>query len=392
MANSDPRMPITDAISEPSTRPGNEPTPAANTGNAAPTGVTLIPIENLHANPLQPRRGIDEEGIEALAGSIAENGLLQPIVVRKDPDRAGAFEIVAGERRWRATQRVGLGHIPAIVLDLSDAQTLELGLVENLQREDLTALELAQGYQRLVSDFGHSQESLARKLGKSRSHIANTLRLLNLPPGIQEMLQDGRLSAGHGRALLSAERPEALASLVVARGLNVRETEDLARRRDAPRAGPEMARKAPVSECAADPVLSALLGHKVTVSYHGQRGSLTIHFDGLEGLSRLVKRLKAALTGRAGSSEVAAESDAETETRRSRDRHEGAVDPSGNETSGSVHAQLRELDTEYDPSGPTQWNEKAYGPKPEPQSEKPGADPAPGNSPPAETPVRANRS
>jgi ParB family chromosome partitioning protein len=353
--------------------------PAANSGNAAPTGVTLIPVENLRANPHQPRRHIDEEGIEALARSIAENGLLQPIVVRRDSNRAGAFEIVAGERRWRATQRVGLSRIPAIVLNLSDVQALELGLLENLQREDLTALELAQGYQRLMSDFGHSQESLARKLAKSRSHIANTLRLLNLPRGTQEMLQDGRLSAGHGRALLTAERPEALAGLVVARGLNVRETEDLVRRRNAPHAGPENAGKAPATELAVDPVLSTLLGHKVTVSYRGQRGVLTIHFDGLEGLSRLVKRLKAALTGLAGTTEVAAESGVE-------------ADPSGNEFPGAVHAQLRKLGTEYDQSRPPQWNEKAYGPMPEQRLEKPSADTASDDPKKAAAPVRASRS
>ncbi|MCH7776826.1 MAG: ParB/RepB/Spo0J family partition protein [Gemmatimonadetes bacterium] len=327
-------------------------TGSANPGNEAQTGVILVPLENLHANPLQPRQHFGEEGLEALACSIAENGLLQPIIVREDSDQAGEFEIVAGERRWRATKRAGLGQIPAIVLNLSDAQALELGLLENVQREDLTALELAKGYQRLMSDFGHSQESLARKLGKSRSHIANTLRLLNLPPRTQEMLQDGRLSAGHGRALLTAERPEALASLVVARGLSVRETEDLVQRRDATHALPEIAKKAPSSEPAVDPVLSALFGHKVTVSYHGQRGMLTIHFNGLEGLSRLVKRLKAALTGR---------------------------------------DELRELATNYDLSRPIQWNEKAYGPKPERLSKKPSAHAVSDSPPRATTPIRADQ-
>ena len=203
-----------------------------------------------------------------------------------------------------------------------------------------------------MSDFGHSQESLARKLGKSRSHIANTLRLLNLPPRTQEMLQDGRLSAGHGRALLTAERPEALASLVVARGLSVRETEDLVQRRDATHALPEIAKKAASSEPAVDPVLSALFGQKVTVSYHGQRGMLTIHFNGLEGLSRLVKRLKAALTGR---------------------------------------DELRELATNYDLSRPIQWNEKAYGPKPERLSKKPSAHAVSDSPPRATTPIRADQ-
>jgi len=358
-------------------------------GNEAQTGVMLVPVESLRANPLQPRQHIDEEGLEALARSIAENGILQPIIVRENSDRVGEFEIVAGERRWRATKRVGLDQIPAIVLSLSDAQALELGLLENIQREDLTALELAKGYQRLMSDFGHSQESMARKLGKSRSHVANTLRLLNLPPKAQEMLQDGRLSAGHGRALLTAERPEDLARLVVARGLSVRETEDLAQRRDATHALPKLVNKAPSSEPAVDPVLSELFGNKVTVSYHGQRGMLTIHFKGLEGLSRLVKRLKAALAGRAGTAEGAAESHAKVEARQIQDSQEVGTDPSGKGHSGSVRAQLRELVTEYDLSRPIQWNEKAYGPRPEPLSKKTSTHAASDSPPRATTPIRA---
>ncbi len=422
MANTDPENLTIDAIPEPSMGPSSEQMPAtkpdatatasgselgtdrpfhadavtlpsglAKPENEAPTGVMLVPVESLHANPLQPRQHIGEQGIEALACSIAENGLLQPIIVRKVSDREGEFEIVAGERRWHASKRAGLGRIPAIVLDLSDVQTLELGLIENVQREDLTALELAKGYRRLMSDFGHSQESLARKLGKSRSHIANTLRLLNLPPRTQEMLQDGRLSAGHGRALLTAERPEALAKLVVARGLSVRETEDLVQRRDATHAPPRNANKAQSSEPAVDPVLSTLFGHKVTISYHGHRGMLTIHFNGIEGLSRLVKRLKAALTGRAGKAEVPAGSHSKAETRRARDSQEGDAEPSGNENPGSVGVQLRKLATEYDLSRPIQWNEKAYGQKPEHLSKKPSADAVSDGPPRATAPLRADR-
>ena len=399
MANNSQRILVVDAISEGSMNPydgqmpatetgktaaasGNElgtgrsfssdaattPTGSAIPGNEAQTGVMLVSVESLRANPLQPRQHIGEEGLKALACSIAENGILQPIIVRDNLDRAGEFEIVAGERRWRAAQMARLHEVPVVIREFSDQQALEAAIVENVQREDLTALELAKGYQQLMSDFGHSQESLARKLGKSRSHIANTLRLLNLPPRTQEMLQDGRLSAGHGRALLTAERPEALASLVVARGLSVRETEDLVQRRDATHALPEIANKAPSSEPAVDPVLSALFGHKVTVSYHGQRGMLTIHFKGLEGLSRLVKRLKAALTDRAGTAKVAA---------------------GGN--TGSVRAQHRELATEYDLSRPIQWNEKAYGPKPEPLSKKPSAHAVSDSPPRATTPIRADQ-
>ena len=366
------------------------PTGSADPGNEVQSRVILVPVESLHANPLQPRKHFGEKGLDALTCSIAENGILQPIIVREKLDGAGEFEVVAGERRWRATKRAGLGQIPVIVLNLSDAQALELGLLENVQREDLTVLELAKGYQRLMSDFGHNQESLARKLGKSRSHIANTLRLLNLPPKIQELLQDGRLSAGHGRALLTAEQPEGLVSLVVARGLNVRQTEDLVQRRGATHAHPEIAIKAPSPEPAVDPVLSALVGHKVTVSFHGQRGMLTIHFSGLEGLSRLVKRLKSTLTSRAGSAEGAAGSHSKAETQRTRDNQEVGVDLSGKENSASVRNYLRELSTGNDLSRPIQWNEKAYGPKPEPLSKKPSAHSVSDSPPKATTPVRAD--
>jgi ParB family chromosome partitioning protein len=421
MANTAQRILATDAISECSispdngqmpamktgktaTAPGSElatsrsfssdavthPTGSANPGNEAQTRVMLIPVQSLHANPLQPRQHISEEGLEALACSIAENGILQPIIVRENSDQVGEFEIVAGERRWRATKRTELGQIPAVVLKLSDAQALELGLLENVQRENLTALELAKGYQRLMSDFGHSQESLARKLGKSRSHIANTLRLLNLPPRTQQMLQDGRLSAGHGRALLTAERPEALAKLIAVRGLSVRETEDLVQRRSNTHAPPNIANKAPSSEPAVDPVLSTLFGHKVTVSYHGQRGMLTIHFNGLEGLSRLVKRLKAALTDRTGPAEVAAESHSKAVTRRTRDSQEVGADPSGKENPGSGRDELRDLATKYDLSH-IRWNEKAYGPKPKHLSEEPSAHAVSDSSPRATAPTRADQ-
>ena len=359
--------------------------------NKVQQGMMIVPVESLYANPLQPRQHIGEEGLEALACSIAENGILQPIIVRENSHKPGDFEIVAGERRWRACKLAGLGRIPAIVLELSDSQALELGLLENVQREDLTALDLAKGYQRLISDFGHSQESMARKLGKSRSHIANTLRLLNLPPRTQEMLQDGRLSAGHGRALLTAEQPEELASLVVARGLSVRETEDFARRRGATPVAPKSANTAPSSEPAVDPVLSALFGNKVTVSYRGQRGMLTIQFNGLEELSRLVKRLKAALTGRTGPAEAATGSHPKPETRRTRDSQEVGADPSGKGYPGSVREGLRKLITSSARSRPIQWNEKAYGPKPEPRSKKPSAAAVSDSPARAATPVLADQ-
>ncbi len=186
-----------------------------------------VAIEHLHPNPFQPRRAFEPAALQALADSIAANGILQPILVRRHRERPSEFEIVAGERRWRAAQRAHVHEIPVVIRDLSDRQTLEAAIVENVQRQDLSAIEEAAGYQRLLEEFQNTQEDLARAIGKSRSHIANTIRLLGLPEAVKAMILQGDLSAGHGRALLGAEDPEALAKKVTARGLNVRQTERL---------------------------------------------------------------------------------------------------------------------------------------------------------------------
>ena len=192
-----------------------------------------VPIEFLRPSPLQPRRRFDEAELEALADSIRERGILQPLLVRPAASGAAGYEIVAGERRWRAAQRAGLHEVPAVVRELSDQETLELALVENLQRADLSPLEEAQAFRRLIDEFGHTQEELATGVGKSRSHVANTLRLLALPAAVQALVEDGSLTAGHARALIGCADAERLARAVIERGLNVRETEALVRRETA---------------------------------------------------------------------------------------------------------------------------------------------------------------
>lgn len=262
-------------------------------GESERGGPQTVPIEFLRASPLQPRRRFEASELEALADSIREKGILQPLLVRPATTGAAGYEIVAGERRWRAAQRAGLHEIPVVVRELSDQETLELALVENIQRADLSPLEEAQGFRRLIDEFGHTQEELAAALGKSRSHIANTLRLLSLPEGVQAMLEEGALSAGHARALLGAAEPARLAEIVVAQGLSVRETEELVRR-DAAR--PRQSRPRGRTE---DPNtrdlaerLTSVLGLEVGVRTSGKGGVLTIRYRDLDQLDGLLRRIQ----------------------------------------------------------------------------------------------------
>lgn len=258
-----------------------------------------VPIERLHPSRVQPRTRFDAEALDALAASIREQGILQPILVRRHPERPSDFEIVAGERRWRAAQQAQLHEVPVTIRELDDSTALELAIVENVQRQDLNPVEEAEGYRRLVEEFGHSQEELARLIGKSRPHIANTLRLLNLPEPVRAYLSDGRLSAGHGRALLGAAAPETLASEVVAKGLSVRETEKLANAakgtesRPRPRGG-RAAQDKDADTLALERDLSALLGLRVTIEIRGEGGTLAIHYNTLEQLDDVLHRLNQA--------------------------------------------------------------------------------------------------
>lgn len=250
-----------------------------------------LPIEQLRPSRFQPRRNFSEPDIEALADSIRQQGILQPILVRRHPDAPGSYEIVAGERRWRAAQIARLHEVPVIVRDLGDESVLEIALVENIQRQDLGPLEEAEGYRRLIDEFSHTQEELAKAVGRSRSHIANIIRLLNLPARVKSLLDSGALSAGHARALLNATDPEGLASLVVKRGLNVRQTEKLAQ--DGKK--PTSKRKTPAAKdpdtIALEQDLSTMLGLTVAIDFHGEGGRLIINYGTLEQLDDLLGRL-----------------------------------------------------------------------------------------------------
>jgi ParB family chromosome partitioning protein len=256
-----------------------------------------LPIESLHPGGFQPRRRFDETEIAALGDSIRANGVLQPILVRRHPSLANGYEIIAGERRWRAAQRAGLHEVPVVLRAISDGEAIELALVENIQRQDLTALEEAEGYRRLLEEFANTQEDVARRLGKSRSHVANTLRLLGLPETVKRRLEEGALSAGHARALLGARDAETLAARVVAEGLNVRQTEALVKaERDAPAATPRPSGAAPAKDAntvALERELSAQLGLRVAIAHGAAGGSLTLHYKTLDQLDEVVAKLRA---------------------------------------------------------------------------------------------------
>ena len=258
-----------------------------------------VPIEHLHPNARQPRQHFDQAALEELAESIRQNGVLQPILVRRHPETASQFEIVAGERRWRAAQLAQLHQVPVVIKELDDRQALALALVENVQREDLTALEEAQTYHRLIDDFAYTQQDLAKSVGKSRSHIANTLRLLELPEAVKTMLTEGQITAGHARALLAAEDPITAASQVVRRNLNVRQTERLVQAGKA--ATPRKTAKAPARATYKDPDtaalerdLTALLGLRVEIEFGDAGGTLTVHYRTLEQLDDVLHRLNHA--------------------------------------------------------------------------------------------------
>ena len=264
--------------------------------SAAQAGAKLVPVEALSPNPDQPRRAFDPEALEELAASIRQKGIIQPLIVRSVAGQAERFEIVAGERRWRAAQLARLHEVPVLLRDLSDTEVLEIAIIENIQRADLNPVEEAAGYKQLVERFGHTQEQLAEAMGKSRSYIANLLRLLGLPQDIQTYLRDGRLSAGHARALITTPNPSELARQVISKGLSVRETEALARNPAKPR---KRTKSAPGDKDADTRVieqdLSANLGMSVVIDHRaGGEGRLTIQYKTLEQLDQLCQVLSTA--------------------------------------------------------------------------------------------------
>ncbi len=252
-----------------------------------------VPIDMIAANAEQPRRHFDQALLEELADSIRAKGVLQPIVVRPVDEAEGRFQIVAGERRWRAAQIAGLHKVPAVVRTLTDSEVLELAIIENIQREDLNPVEEAAGYRSLIDRFGHSQEQIASALGKSRSHIANLLRLLNLPESVQEHLRAGRLTAGHARALITARDPELLAQKVIQRGLSVRETEALAREATRPVANKKDSRAEKDADTRVlEQDISATLGMSVVIDHQpGGEGQVTIKYRDLDQLDQLCRLL-----------------------------------------------------------------------------------------------------
>jgi len=254
--------------------------------------VREVAIELIRPGTYQPRRRFDEAELEALAQSVKEKGVLQPLLVRPVEGEEAAFELVAGERRWRAAQRAGLHRVPVLVRALGDVEALEIALIENLQREDLSALEEAEAYRRLMREFGRTQAALADVVGRSRSHVANTLRLLGLPEPVRRRLEEGALSAGHARALLAAEDPAALAAEIIRRGLNVRMTERLVQHRTGrKRPGARLARDADTAALERD--LSSALGLRVTIAAKPRGGALTLHYRDLDQLDRLLALLRA---------------------------------------------------------------------------------------------------
>ena len=267
----------------------------APAGDAPRRPEQVIPIERIAPNPDQPRRRFGPEALQELSNSIREKGILQPLILRPAPGREGHYQIVAGERRWRAAQMAQVHEVPAIVRDFDDTEVLEVAIIENIQRADLNAVEEAQGYRALMERFGHTQEKLAEALGKSRSHIANLMRLLTLPDRVLEHVAEGRLTAGHARALVTSEDPERAATEVIGKNLSVRETEKLAggaRKPSAPKrsAGPGAEKDADTRALEQD--LSATLGMRVSIDHGADgQGEVRIGYASLEQLDDLCQKL-----------------------------------------------------------------------------------------------------
>jgi len=257
-------------------------------------GQRRVPIEFLRPNPRNPRRHFNDEELDELASSIRAKGILQPILVRTVPGAGDSYEIIAGERRWRAAQRAGLHDVPILLLEIGDKEALEIAIIENVQRSDLNPLEEAMGYGSLIEQFSYPQAELARIVGKSRSHIANTLRLLKLPDSVKKFLADGRLTAGHARALLASDNPEALAKAIIEKGLNVRDVEALAGAQAEAR-GKTVKRRPRGSKSAdvraLERKLSDILGLVVEINHRVTGGDMRIRYKTLEQLDGLCRRL-----------------------------------------------------------------------------------------------------
>ena len=270
--------------------------PVANNISSASTELRVgvfSPIEKIHPNPNQPRRHFDADDLRDLSNSIRSKGIIQPLLVRAHPSRVGDFEIVAGERRWRAAQMAQLHELPIVVRELSDRDVLEIAIIENIQRSDLNPIEEAIGYRQLMDKFGHTQEKMAVALGKSRPHIANNLRLLALPEDVQALVIAGKLSSGHARALITAPNASELARIIVSRGLSVRQVEKLVKQPKVLKSERPSRSHRNADTRALEGDLSAALKMNVLISHNpGQEGgSVTISYKDLEQLDELCRRL-----------------------------------------------------------------------------------------------------
>jgi ParB family chromosome partitioning protein len=268
----------------------------ADTGStaAAPAPDRTVPVEHVGPNPRNPRRTFAEAELEDLAASIRQHGIVQPIVVRPSPAKAGRYEIIAGERRWRAAQRAGIADVPVIIRNVDDRTSLEIAIVENVQRADLNPLEEALGYQQLIDEHDYVQNDLAQIIGKSRSHVANTLRLLKLPDEVRRFVADGALSAGHARTLVTAIDPAALAQKIIRDGLSVRQAEALAQQAAQPKTSqpPRAQEEKDADTRALEQLLTDVTGLKVAIAHRENGGELRIAYKSLEQLDDLCRRLQ----------------------------------------------------------------------------------------------------
>jgi ParB family chromosome partitioning protein len=260
-----------------------------------PRGQRRVPTTSLRPNARNPRRMFSEEELDELTASLRERGMIQPIVARPVRGAPDAFEIIAGERRWRAAQRAGLHEVPVVIIEATDEESLQLAIIENVQRSDLNPLEEAEGYRALVEEYSHTQDDIAKMVGKSRSHVANTLRLLKLPPSIRAYIFKGKLDAGHARMLVGQPNAEKLAEEIVARGLNVRQVEEIARQ-ESDRNGKSPSRKRSAEKnadtLALEKRLSDALGLVVSIDHRGESGVVSIRYRNLDQLDDLAQRLE----------------------------------------------------------------------------------------------------
>lgn len=262
---------------------------------ATPAPDRTVPVEHVGPNPRNPRRTFAETDLEDLSNSIRQHGIVQPIVVRPSPAKAGRFEIIAGERRWRAAQRAGVTDVPVIIRDVDDRTSLEIAIVENVQRADLNPLEEALGYQQLIDEHDYVQNDLAQIIGKSRSHVANTLRLLKLPDDVRRFVAEGSLSAGHARTLVTANDPAGLAQKIIREGLSVRQAEALAQAVSQPKAAKPPQHAASEKDAdtrALEQMLTDVTGMKVAIAHRENGGELRISYKSLEQLDDLCRRLQ----------------------------------------------------------------------------------------------------